>query len=291
MDRSIKYRTHFVAQNLSNPNEEAMCVAAVEQGVDLLWCAEKDGATLLHLAAREGQEKLVRALIGAGADMEARTKDTLRTPLGEAFPVYGAGKVDRPAPRLSVMKMLLEAGADPDVKDSYESTELMYAAAGGCAPVVKLLLDKGADERALNQRNKTAAQLAAEKGKMDIAAYIEAYAQVKNDGLLVQGTPADSWRLLDENRIVRQTLDIAMGTCVSDIFNFKAEDRQVQVRRLDAASGAFSATAPVAFHAVAPPCLEEAHQAYEKLGGKEPLHVTLPGRVTRLLPKPRISSS
>ena len=50
-----------------------------------------------------------------------------------------------PPPSLKMVRMLLEAGVDPNQPNGYGQTPLMLAAQGGKLPIVKALLDAGAD--------------------------------------------------------------------------------------------------------------------------------------------------
>ena len=57
-----------------------------------------------------------------------------------------------------VVSLLLEAGADKDIKDNHGATPMHYAAASGCDKVVSLLLEAGADK---NIKNTAGANLSA----------------------------------------------------------------------------------------------------------------------------------
>jgi ankyrin repeat protein len=74
-----------------------------------------DGATALHAAAYGGRADLVRLLIAAGADLEARDTAFDSTPLPWAS--VGSGNPPRHAPDgdwVATIQALLDAGADPD---------------------------------------------------------------------------------------------------------------------------------------------------------------------------------
>ena len=64
--------------------------------------AEGDGLTALHIAAEQGDSQIARLLIGARANVEAKTR------LGEYTPLHLAAE----GAHVSVVRVLLEAGAD-----------------------------------------------------------------------------------------------------------------------------------------------------------------------------------
>jgi ankyrin repeat protein len=69
---------------------------------------------------------------------------------------------------LEAARLLLQAGADPNVKDSKGGqTALMWAAAGNEPEIVKLLVDRGADVRARSKGDFTALLFAAQEGDVE----------------------------------------------------------------------------------------------------------------------------
>lgn len=97
------------------------------------------GLTALMLAARHGHLEAMEALITAGADLNGRDRRaTAWPPL-----VHAIHKGQNGAARL-----LLEAGAAPDVRLDDGVTPLMFAAAYGHTELVDELLARGADPRA-----------------------------------------------------------------------------------------------------------------------------------------------
>ena len=116
-----------------------------QETVDLLIRAGADvdaandlGITPLMLAARNGSaamvEKLLRA--NAGPNVARSTGETA---------LLLAARTGRP----EVVRSLLAGGASADIKmGAFEQTPLMWAAAEGHAPIVRLLLEVGADKEA-----------------------------------------------------------------------------------------------------------------------------------------------
>ena len=111
--------------------------------------------TLLHGAADEGSEKMVRRLLAAGADVAARDFFD-RTPLVIVAAAEG-GSVE-------VVRMLLGAGADPAAKDSRKMTALHWAALLDRDAVAQVLLNAGADASASDIGKDTPLHIACDRG-------------------------------------------------------------------------------------------------------------------------------
>jgi ankyrin repeat protein len=95
--------------------------------------------TPLHLAAGGGHTTVVRALMDAGADVNAVTAYTGVTPLHLAAKAVGGE---------TVVKTLIERGAAVNVREAAAGqTPLMFAAAAGRAASVRELLRGGADAK------------------------------------------------------------------------------------------------------------------------------------------------
>jgi len=71
-----------------------------------------------------------------------------------------------------VLNALVEAGSDIAAADRHGSTLLMWAAGYGRTEVVKRLLELGADRRALNDKGKTAADIARDGGHSAVEALL-----------------------------------------------------------------------------------------------------------------------
>lgn len=126
-------------------------LSLVARGMDVN-TNDTDGSTLLMLAIRNGNVPLVEAL------MKYRPNLARRNSVGEAalsLAAYGEEE--------KLVKLLLEAGADPDLGDW---KAIHYAAFKGSAANIKLLLSYGAkaDPRAPNQQ--TPLMLAARNGHL-----------------------------------------------------------------------------------------------------------------------------
>jgi ankyrin repeat protein len=111
----------------------------------------------LHAAAFSGNFEVVRILIEYDpANIDAR--DSVGwTPL---FWASGGHNFKDG----SVLRSLLEHGADINVQDKIGLTPLRWAIFNGALEVVRLLLEHGADVEAKDNNGKTALQLAADRG-------------------------------------------------------------------------------------------------------------------------------
>jgi ankyrin repeat protein len=93
--------------------------------------------TPLHLASRRGHVAMARLLLDAGADAEAVTTGSGVTPLHLAAAAPGGD---------ALVTLLLERGADPDALEaSAGQTPLMFAAGADRSDAVRVLLARGAD--------------------------------------------------------------------------------------------------------------------------------------------------
>ena len=97
-----------------------------------------DGFTGLHYAAFFGSPETVRALVAAGADLEARSTNQEFAP--EAPPLHSAAA----AGRMDNAEALLEAGADPNARQHGGFTPLMEAEQRGDLDLGELLIRYGA---------------------------------------------------------------------------------------------------------------------------------------------------
>jgi hypothetical protein len=161
--------------------DTAMVRTLIRQGVSVN-VAQGDGMTALHWAAAHGDVGEVRLLLGAGAKVEAKTRNGEYAPIHfaarnghaaavraliranananamtstGAFPIHFAAGIGDTA----TLDALLDAKANINVLDTaMKQTPLMWAAAANRVTAVKLLAAKGADLRATSRVDSVAAK-------------------------------------------------------------------------------------------------------------------------------------
>jgi ankyrin repeat protein len=149
--------------------------------------AQGDGMTALHWAASHGNAPEIRLLLGAGAKVEATTRNGAYTPIvfaarnghaaavrallqakanpgamtsTGAYPIHFAAGVGDTA----TIDALLDAKADINAVDTaFKQTPLMWAAAANRIAAVKLLAARGADLKATSRVDSIAVKEAADR--------------------------------------------------------------------------------------------------------------------------------
>lgn len=111
----------------------------------------------LEIAARAGEDALVRDLIGRGAELDRVGSDGF-TPLGAAA-FFGHD---------STVRILLRAGADKLAWGATGNGPMHLAAMSGQVTVIDLLLKSGADPAAFNRQGDTALDVAANRNRQAV---------------------------------------------------------------------------------------------------------------------------
>lgn len=105
---------------------------------------DKDGLTPLHLASAKGMEKIVRVLVHANANVDARDVKDNSTPLHYASLRIRSAKA---------LRVLLEFGADANARDRLGRTPLHLASRKGSQDAVEALIEHNAVVDARESRN------------------------------------------------------------------------------------------------------------------------------------------
>lgn len=136
----------------------------LDLGANVDDCEEGD-ATALHIAARMGHEDVVRMLLRHRAE-PCGAKDSITSPLHETSV-------------LSIMRMLLQAGAMVNQRDRNKCTPLHLQVYSGRPELVKMLIDCRAEVQSFDRKGRTPAFLLGGRGDV-----LEVYKILKDNGLV-----------------------------------------------------------------------------------------------------------
>lgn len=155
-----------------------------EAGADVNARSELLKQTMLMFAVSNGKADVVQALVDAGADVRAKDPDTGMTALAHAV----MGKRSQ----MEIIRILLEAGANPDEGEILGMSMLNYAAVGGKSEVLQALIEGGADINVANEQGATALMAAVaarrtEAAKVLIDAGADTNASVNSAGMKKKG--------------------------------------------------------------------------------------------------------
>jgi len=133
-----------------------------------LHTASPDGFSALGLSAFFGHVELLRDLLAHSADVHAASRNPMRVQ-----PLHSAAAQSDPAKAAELARMLLAAGANPNVKQQGGYAPLHEAALNGNLPLVELLLAHGADPTLGSDKGQTALELARTKGHAAVVSRLE----------------------------------------------------------------------------------------------------------------------
>ena len=114
-----------------------------------------DGFTPLHFAAFFGRPEAAALLIARGAQVDA---------LGRGFMTGTALHSAAAASHADIVRMLVDAGAEPNLRQSGGGTPLHAAAANADVASVEALLEHGADPSLTTEDGRSILRLAEERG-------------------------------------------------------------------------------------------------------------------------------
>ena len=112
----------------------------VDRVIDFIICGanpdrkDVDGFTLLHEAVFHNQVKMVKLLLGAGANPDVQIRS--RRGMTALHKATKEGYID-------IVKILLSAGANPNIVDTVNRSPLHYAIEYGHVDLVRILIDAG----------------------------------------------------------------------------------------------------------------------------------------------------
>lgn len=166
---------HCAVESKSFGCARVLLDAAAPSGSDSLIANLKDvdGYSSLHLACKVGDLKIVKLLVGHGADISLRDQN-FRTAI-HTCSYYG---------HKSILSYLLDSGGDCylELMDSDGRTALHYAAESGHLNCVKLLLETAANPVAQDTNYLTPYQVAVRAGHEKICHLLLEYQRIASDG-------------------------------------------------------------------------------------------------------------
>lgn len=146
---------------------DALCNALLQQPhrIDDL---DNYGDSPLHCAVSEGNLGTIKALINMGANVNLKNGQLSRgeTPLGSAVS-SACFHPDEPR-RMQIVTLLLDAGADVNICDNSGASPVFIPACSH-PTILKFLLEKGANTRTADERGWTPLHGAAFNGELDAA--------------------------------------------------------------------------------------------------------------------------
>ena len=122
-----------------------------------------DGFTPVALGGVLRPAAAVKALIAAGADVNAAAKNPLKV---QALHAAVAGR------KLEIVKAVLDAGADPNAQQQAGFRPMHEAGTNANRALAELLLAHGADPALTNDDGKTAIDFARDKGHAEFADWL-----------------------------------------------------------------------------------------------------------------------
>lgn len=146
-------------QATSQPAQPILLPSSIGMDEGLLTPDVKSLGQALLVAASVGDELVVKQLLAKSADANAQDRLPGDTPLIKAV----SGN------HLSVARILLNAGANPNYQNQADVSAFLLAALKGQTDMVRLLLEHGADLRSVDRYGSTALISACKRGHVETA--------------------------------------------------------------------------------------------------------------------------
>ena len=125
-----------------------------------------DGFFPLGLAAFFKRPAVVKVLLESGANAKMASRPAGFTALHSAVS-DDAGEVTK-----DIVRMLIDAGGDPNARSATDGTPVHTAAFTGNLPVLEMLLDAGGDPQAPDKKGHSPLDVARERGNTEAAALL-----------------------------------------------------------------------------------------------------------------------
>ena len=148
--------------------QEARAVEILDQNPTLVLAFSPDGFTPLGLAVFFGHPAVVESLLARGAEVNIPSQNAMKV-----CPLHSAAAQSDPAVALALTRRLLEAGADPNVRQAGGWTPLHEAARRGHAEMVGVLLGAGAQATAHNDEGTSPLDVARAGGHTEVIRLLE----------------------------------------------------------------------------------------------------------------------
>ncbi|XP_038070828.1 fibronectin type 3 and ankyrin repeat domains 1 protein-like [Patiria miniata] len=136
---------------------------------------DKGGSTAMHWAVDGGNVALIQSMIADGASVNQKGWGSGWTPLLRCAAMAGDPNVAR---------VLINAGAEVNVKDKDGKTPLMIASLNGHVTLVQLLVEKGADPTVRTEFGMSAVEMAHSFDRKRVMKY---YGEILEKGKLKKG--------------------------------------------------------------------------------------------------------
>ena len=140
--------------------------ALVDSDKSLANAVARDGYSPLGLASFFKRRDVVKVLLDRGAKPSVPSRD-------QGFaPLHSAVATDAGEATAEIVRLLLEAGADPNTKSNEGGTPLHSAAYTGDLEIAELLLAYGADPNATGPKGQTPLDIARDRRNVEVSALL-----------------------------------------------------------------------------------------------------------------------